>query len=283
MNLIEFITSICEKPTLYNKSSDLYLDTQSSLAEYIEKAYQVNDNPITTLNKQVSFTIPFHDMGNINTTHLFGLDELIILSFYCANTYRYKNVLDLGANIGLHSVVLDKLGFQVTSFEADPETCSVLKNNLALNQSSRVNVINAAAGSFNGRAEFTRVCGNLTGSHLSGAKPNPYGKLEKFNVEVVNIGEIASQFDLIKIDIEGQEADVLTAIPVQDAKKIDFMLEINGNKNAKAIFDYSKSAGINIFLQKNNWKKVNQLSELPLSHRDGSVFISSKESIPWES
>ena len=59
------------------------------------------------------------------------------------------------------------------------------------------------------------------------------------------------------------------------------MMEINGEKNAKTIFDYSLQVGLNIFLQKNDWKKVNSLAELPLSHREGSVFLSSKNKMPW--
>ena len=197
------------------------------------------------------------------------------------NKNNYKNVLDLGANIGLHSIVLSLLDYQVTCFEADPETFRVLKQNLELNNCKKIKPINEAAASFDGKAEFTRVCGNLTGSHLSGAKSNPYGELDKFEVKVNNIGNIAKEFDLIKIDIEGQEADVLTSISSEDALKIDFMMEINGEKNAKTIFDYSLQVGLNIFLQKNDWKKVNSLAELPLSHREGSVFLSSKNKMPW--
>ena len=33
---------------------------------------------------------------------------------------RPKNVADLGANIGLHSLIMDKCGFSINSFEPDP-------------------------------------------------------------------------------------------------------------------------------------------------------------------
>lgn len=280
MNLTNYVNDLCRNYSQHRKSSEYYRNLEQQLSQLVQNSYESNSNPETSLNEDVKFSIPFHSMGNINTKHLFGLDEVIILAFYVSNQNKYKSVLDLGANIGLHSIALAKLGFDVTCFEADPDTYQVLTKNIKDN-CAKVNAINAAAGSFNGQAEFTRVCGNMTGSHLSGAKPNPYGKLEKFQVSVLNIGEIAEKFELIKIDIEGQEADVLTSIAPHIANKIDFMMEINGEENAKSIFEYAKQAGLNIFLQNRNWEKVISLSDLPLSHKDGSVFLSSKSIVPW--
>ncbi|WP_076923529.1 FkbM family methyltransferase [Pseudoalteromonas sp. EB27] len=281
INLHQELVMLARNTQSHVQSSSDYQLLNKKLSKVIASAYNTTSTPTFLLTDNITFSLPYYDMGNINTTHLFGIDELIILSFYLKNKNNYKNVLDLGANIGLHSIVLSLLDYQVTCFEADPETFRVLKQNLELNNCKKIKPINEAAASFDGKAEFTRVCENLTGSHLSGAKSNPYGELDKFEVKVNNIGNIAKEFDLIKIDIEGQEADVLTSISSEDALKIDFMMEINGEKNAKTIFDYSLQVGLNIFLQKNDWKKVNSLAELPLSHREGSVFLSSKNKMPW--
>lgn len=281
MNLTNYVNELCRNYSQHRKSSEYYRNLEQQLSLLVQNSYESNSSPETNLNEDVRFSIPFHSMGNINTKHLFGLDEVIILAFYVSNQNKYKNVLDLGANIGLHSIALAKLGFDVTCFEADPDTYKVLTKNIKDN-GVNVNAINAAASSFNGQAEFTRVCGNMTGSHLSGAKPNPYGKLEKFQVNVVNIGELAEQYDLIKIDIEGQEADVLAAIPPKIANKIDFMMEINGEANAKRIFEYTQQSELNIFLQNRGWGKVDCLADLPLSHRDGCVFLSRRSNMPWK-
>jgi FkbM family methyltransferase len=265
----------------HNKESQFYADIEKRLLQEVKVAYSKASAPQISIDQGIELSIPFFDMGSVNTTHLFGLDEVMILAFYKANKNRYKKVLDLGANVGLHSIALNKLGMDVTCFEADPQTFSQLESNLKLNQATSVHPINAAAGSYDGFAEFTRVCGNLTGSHLSGAKPNPYGKLERFDVTVVNIGSIAANFDLIKIDIEGQESDVLTSISISDAQRIDFMLEVNGDDNAEIIFDYVKQVNMNIFAQHLAWQKVETLDQLPRSYKDGSVFISSKSTVPW--
>lgn len=281
MNLSPYMDELTSNTNSHNKESQFYADIEKRLLQEVKVAYSKASAPQISIDQGIELSIPFFDMGSVNTTHLFGLDEVMILAFYKANKNRYKKVLDLGANVGLHSIALNKLGMDVTCFEADPQTFSQLESNLKLNQATSVHPINAAAGSYDGFAEFTRVCGNLTGSHLSGAKPNPYGKLERFDVTVVNIGAIAANFDFIKIDIEGQEADVLTSISISDAQRIDFMLEVNGDDNAEIIFDYVKQAKMNIFPQHLAWQKVETLDQLPRSYKDGSVFISSKSTVPW--
>lgn len=281
MNLSPYMDELTSNTNSHNKESQFYADIEKRLLQEVKVAYSKASAPQIFIDQGIELSVPFFDMGSVNTMHLFGLDEVMILAFYKANKNRYKKVLDLGANVGLHAIALNKLGMDVTCFEADPQTFSQLESNLKLNQATSVHAINAAAGSYDGFAEFTRVCGNLTGSHLSGAKPNPYGKLERFDVTVVNIGAIAAKFDLIKIDIEGQEADVLTSISISDAQRIDFMLEVNGDDNAEFIFDYVKQANMNIFAQHLAWQKVEMLDQLPRSYKDGSVFISSKSTVPW--
>src|SRR3546814_20413787 len=99
-------------------------------------------------------------MGNIDSLDLFGIDELIVFAFYWANRDRYRTALDLGANIGLHSIILDRCGYRVTAFEPDPETAEELRRNLVRNGCSNVEVHEAAvAAEAIGRASCrARVC-----------------------------------------------------------------------------------------------------------------------------
>ena len=113
-------------------------------------------------------------MGNINSSHLFGLDEMIIFAFYVRNKNRYRRAADIGANIGLHSIVMAKLGLEVDAYEPDPVTYSQLVKNLLLNSvSEKVLTTQKAVSISRGKVNFTRAIGNTTGSHISGAKDDP--------------------------------------------------------------------------------------------------------------
>ena len=57
-------------------------------------------------------------MGAIDSLDLFGLDEMIIFSYYYNNRNRYNKVVDVGANIGLYSIYAAKTkNCNVFSFE----------------------------------------------------------------------------------------------------------------------------------------------------------------------
>jgi len=78
--------------------------------------------------QEVPFT--FVDMGAISSVDLFGLDELIIFAFYWSNRNRYRSIVDMGANIGLHSVVLGLMGFEVRAFEPDPRHVEIFRGHI---------------------------------------------------------------------------------------------------------------------------------------------------------
>lgn len=40
--------------------------------------------------------------------------------------------------------------------------------------------------------------------------------------------------------------------------------------------------GVNLFSQKNSWKRVDRLDHVPFSFKEGSLFTSSKEEMLWE-
>ena len=224
---------------------------------------------------------PYYKMGAVDSLNLFDFDELIIFSFYWNNRKRYRCVLDLGANIGLHSILLSKCGFNVRAYEPDPQHFEILQRNLSLNNCSNVEAINAAISSKAGKAEFVRVLGNTTGSHLAGSKADPYGHLERFPVEVEAIGPLLAWADLIKLDVEGHETEVLLSINKDVWLNTDALVEIENENNAAVIFDYCRTTGIQLFSQKSGWQLVDDVDNMPTSYRDGTLFITGKSEIPW--
>jgi FkbM family methyltransferase len=219
---------------------------------------------------------PYHQMGAVTSVNLFDLDELIIFSFYWENRKRYKNAADIGANIGLHSVILNRCGFKVRSYEPDPGHFRILKKNLAANKCRNVMAHNKAVSNEVATKEFVKILGNTTGSHLAGSKSNPYGKIERFPVETESIKEIISWADLIKIDAEGHEKDILLATKRSDWRGTDAMVEIQNQDNARAIFKHFKKMNVNLYSQKTNWQKVETVSAMPNGYKEGSLFITAR-------
>lgn len=224
---------------------------------------------------------PYEAMGAVDSLSLFDLDELILFSFYWCNRQRYHRVADIGANIGLHSVVLSRCGFEVRCYEPDPTHFRLLKRNLALNVCPRVTPVNAAVSRSAGTMEFVRVLGNTTGSHLAGAKPSPYGELERFPVDVEAVEPLFDWADLVKLDVEGHEAEILLATNESHWRKTDAVVEIGSATNARAVFDHFRATGVLLFAQKQNWRQVDDPAMMPTSYRDGSLFITCKTEMPW--
>ena len=143
------------------------------------------------------------------------------------------------------------------------------------------NIINKAISTDCGFVEFIRVKGNTTGSHIKGAKDSPYGELETIKVQTESFKDIISNFDFLKIDIEGHEAKIITSTSHSDWINTDAMIEVGTTNNAKLIYDFFKFQKINLFSQKNCWERVDKFSEMPTSYKEGSLFVSTKISVPW--
>lgn len=225
--------------------------------------------------------LPYRRMGAINSVDLFGLDELLIFAFYWANRNVYRKAIDVGANLGLHSIMMARAGFEVTAFEPDPAHFELLEANLARNGIGTVTAVCAAVSDADGEMEFIRVEGNTTGSHLAGAKANPYGPLSRFPVPVRSFAPIAAKADFAKIDAEGHEAVILRSIPAETWEGLDVMVEVGTAANAAALFEHFQNLKVGLFPQKTGWTAARRVEDLPVSHREGSLFITARGALPW--
>ena len=264
------------------RSSKLYAILEKVAGQAIkESQLTLSDGGDIQLGEYGKLVFPYHNMGAIDTLDLFGLDELIIFSFYWVNRHHYKKSADIGANLGLHSILMSRCGWQVSAYEPDPIHADLLRRNLNLNQITSVKVYEDAISDKPGNLEFVRVLGNTTGSHLAGAKLNPYGQLERFPVNVLPIDSVMANADFIKLDAEGQEKIILLATNAKQWETTDMMLEVGSTENAFAIFNHLTALGVNLFSQKLNWEKVISLEGMPISYKEGSLFISTKSKMPW--
>lgn len=274
------LEAIAESRHAHTPSTRLYQLIKSYVRPEFEKRFSSPEGTVQPFWKFGELSLPYTKMGAIDSIDLFGLDELIIFSFYHANRNRYRRVIDIGANLGLHSIVLSRCGFEVRCFEPDPWHFSLLSKNIAANGATSVSPFPAAVSLNDGEAQFVRVLGNTTGSHLAGAKDS-YGEKEHFSVKTMAIQPLLAWADLAKIDAEGHEKVLLLAATQEIMATTDIMVEIGSAENAAAVFEHFSAIGVNLFSQKIGWQPAQRVDDLPTSHRDGSLFLSSKPTMPW--
>lgn len=216
--------------------------------------------------------IPTTSFGAVTSDDLFCEKEQALFDFYEQNAGRYKTALDIGANIGVHTILMARAGWTVNAIEPDPVHYNFCIDNVSRNLGGlrTVTVALAAVSDRDGSAKFIRVKGNTTGSHLAGDK-TPYGELEEFEVQTIHCGRLFPRFDFAKIDCEGHEARLMAK--VTKSMKIDFMLEVGSPANARAIYDKMRMLKRRMWSQKLGWKEVKFLLDVPQHHSEGGLFI----------
>jgi FkbM family methyltransferase len=156
-------------------------------------------------------------------------------------------ILDIGANTGLYSLIAKTVNptAQVFAFEPLPDFNRVLQNNIRLNQFD-VEVLDAAVSDFIGSAEFyvpQRGQGNPYSSSLSMEHYENHQKSQPIvhQVEVTTLDTFVQQrqlrsLDLVKIDAEGQDANVLKGF-VQSIQQFrpDFIVEVQSDEIGQEI------------------------------------------------
>jgi FkbM family methyltransferase len=124
--------------------------------------------------------------------------------------------LDIGANLGWYSVLLNRLsapGARIFAFEPDPQTYQLLRANLEANQATRVTGLNIALGETPGSAQLRRYKDSNNGRHslipgddIAGTVTVEVDTLERF-WSANALGDARLAF--MKVDVEGFEYFVL--------------------------------------------------------------------------
>lgn len=122
-------------------------------------------------------------------------------------------ILDVGANIGLYTLLLARLTGatgKVFAFEPEPNLFSILCENCAANEASNVTPFQCAAGDANGRATFQRGAFNSGDNRLGAGKSGA----QSIEVEVVRLDEAlpVQTVHFVKLDVQGHELAALTGM-----------------------------------------------------------------------
>lgn len=168
------------------------------------------------MNKTVNLT---HRPSGLNfflrlgTTDWYVANELFEEYEYATvktwNPEDFRNIIDLGANIGLSIILWGRLSpkAHIKAVEPDPLNISMLRRNLNSPELiARCSIIAAFAGSKSGSATLDRSAGEW------GVRMGNEDNNERVNVhsmdEIFKRTPISKSIDLLKCDIEGAEAQI---------------------------------------------------------------------------
>ncbi len=163
---------------------------------------------------------------------------------------KSKLILDIGANFGYYSILAADINptSRIYSFEPAPETFARLKVNIELNKFSNIQLVNKGVSDTEGN--FTLYLSKTDNSGMTSLRiPENYSG-ESVSVDVVSCdrfikNQSLSGVDLVKIDVEGNEFNVLKGM--EDIIKNDqpvIFIELMENHlkrfghNLNVVFDF---------------------------------------------
>ena len=117
-------------------------------------------------------------------------------------------LVDVGAFVGGYTLVGYKAGATVVALEPEPSNFEVLLRNVKENGCGNVEVLNIAAGASPGRVAIYGSKLSSTGASIKGGeKVVGYVDVRPLDEIIERVG--LNRIDVLKIDVEGAEADVL--------------------------------------------------------------------------
>jgi FkbM family methyltransferase len=158
--------------------------------------------------------------------------------YYLPERLRPEVILDIGSNIGASILFFRELfpAAKICGFEPHPETFRILEQNVAGLPS--IEIFNYALGAAN--ADVSVPFDNADFSRFTLAKDpggDWSGPLSPTACQVKHAGEVVktlglTKVDLIKIDCEGTEYDVLTALPFELVRNCKWIVGELHNESA---------------------------------------------------
>ena len=197
---------------------------------YIKKNY------ITKFNNDVYFTPDENQVSYINSGNAEPYSgEITIINDYINKTKRNNTYLDIGVNIGTHSIVYSKLFNNIIAFEPDIYNYNQSKENLKINNIINVNLINKSLGSVHGFVK-TAQHSNHSRECIYTTLCNDESDIEQITLDSLNLNDI----DFIKMDVEGHELDIIKGA-VKTIQRNKPILEFEYNMLAKTLYNIEYS------------------------------------------
>lgn len=175
--------------------------------KYIQKNLEkISKEQILNLDKSIAVFAHDYIGHQINLNGIFEKDYLDLFKCFISPIKKEIEkgfVLDIGANIGNHTIYFSRIFSKIRSFEPDPDTFELLKFNTRRNPG--ICVFNFGLGREPRVMKISRTPGNLGASHI--VESNNEGADVK--IETVDNISTGIEVSLIKIDTEGFELEVI--------------------------------------------------------------------------
>ena len=218
---------------------EMYKEGQILKADFIERAYEnhrilfdycslLNESMISEISLTKEGLVATISPFNIKLRCQYGDQRLIPFEIINFGGYEQeetqfvidilrkiqpKSMLDIGANYGYYSLLIEKIfpRCHVYAFEPIPYSFQALEENLTLNRSTNVSIFNKGLSDKHGTSIFyyyPQGSGNASLSNLSGRTD-----IETINCELDTVDRFVMEkgigVDFIKCDVEGAELLVL--------------------------------------------------------------------------
>jgi FkbM family methyltransferase len=227
------------------------------------------------LSFPISFDAQFKLYPNSHISKLLYLNEFEVdeRKFLKTLINSDSNVVNIGANVGLYTVLCGILANRgsVYSFEPDKENFLKLEKNVFLNNLNNINLYNWALGSDNKKMFLYRDSLNPDlDSHYSLINRNTnskniIGEIECFTMDSI-FKSWKKNIDILIMDVEGFESEVLLGARefLKNNSNCIFMIEVTNNH--QFIFDFMKEFNFFPYILQNN-----ELFPIDIYH--GNVFF----------
>lgn len=158
-----------------------------------------------------------------------GLMEYEDMSFLLHYLHEDDLFFDIGANVGVYTVLASKVKHANTvCIEPLPVTYEKLRDNIQINRLNNVTSLNIGLSYEKSKLHFTTDKDTMNGVAIASDVNNQ----EEVDVDTLdNIGKLYGVPRVIKIDVEGFEANVLKGAHkvLQDEKLEVIIIELNGS------------------------------------------------------
>ena len=180
------------------------------------------------------------------------------IEFFRSSIVRDCDFFDIGANVGLFSLLAAAQGANVHAFEPEPMNLSRLRGNLRLNLhlANKVKVWPLALGNHVGEVDFRRPLSDNYGRSSLNLKRD----CDQIRVNMQRFEDLSFRFSaerFFKIDVEGAEKEVLEGMGSELDATVPtvFLVEVHreGGVNLNSVIEIFSSRGFRVtFLDESN-------------------------------